>query len=143
MKASLVTIIILGALPGVDDPKAQAIKEELSKLQATWEEVSVDRDGKQLPLNRFGKELVIIEGDHYKITVSGEVRQSGTIVLDPTTNPKSIDYVVTGGMYAGTRKLGIYEWDGDNFRECHGKERPKDFASQPGHFVGVYKPMKP
>jgi hypothetical protein len=58
-----------------------------------------------------------------------------TITVDPSKNPKTMDYQMTEGVTKGKTQLGIYELDGDTFRSCFsapGAERPTEFTTKPG-----------
>ncbi len=55
--------------------------------------------------------------------------------LDPSKQPKSIDYAVTAGPNQGKKQFGIYELAGATVKFCFsaaGKERPADFTTKSG-----------
>jgi uncharacterized protein (TIGR03067 family) len=87
--------------------------------------------------------LITIKGSSY---YWGENEQGpgGTIVsIDPTTNPKTIEYL----NFDGATYLGIYEIDGDTYKDCitkDSKKPPKEFSAKPGsgHQLMVHKKVK-
>jgi len=131
----------------IDRISAADTKKELAKLQGTWRVVAIERDGaaatadgvKQMPL------LTIKGSDFYWGENEGG---GGTIVrMDPTTNPKTIEYKVNYGGPNGGTYLGIYEFDGDTFKDClttGSNQRPKEFTTKPGtgHQLMIHKRVK-
>jgi len=58
-----------------------------------------------------------------------------TMKLDPSTTPKCVDIVITGGDQKDAVLEGIYELQGDTLKICAkviGKERPGQFTSPEG-----------
>ena len=106
-------------------------QRELAKLQGTWKVVSLVRDGVESTADELKQwTLLTIKGSDY---YWGENQQGagGTIVsIDPSTNPKTIKYQGN----EGTVYLGIYEIDGDTFKDCliSSNERPKEFTAKLG-----------
>jgi uncharacterized protein (TIGR03067 family) len=147
MKRQIVAILIVGLLLAADDPKQAAVKMELEKLAGEWQLVSAEKDGKKLPPEQLNKkERVVIKGDQYTVLNGAKVLQRSTLMIDSTTNPKTIDRSITDGVNKGQKYLGIYELDGDTLRECSvtsGRERPKEFAGGNGVRLFVSKRVKP
>jgi uncharacterized protein (TIGR03067 family) len=109
-------------------------KDELKKLEGTWEIVSYEKDGLKIP-DELLKELprVTFKGNTY--TWSDDNRPGKIAKIDPTKKPKTIDYEVTGGDDKGQIELGIYTLEGDTFMDCfapHGKDRPTEFSAKEG-----------
>jgi uncharacterized protein (TIGR03067 family) len=68
----------------------------------------------------------------------------GTFKIDPTKNPKTIDYWPGRGNDPAQAWQGIYELSGDTFRDCMappGKPRPTEFSTPAGsgHIMMVFK----
>jgi uncharacterized protein (TIGR03067 family) len=137
---SVVTLVLI-ATPLL----TQDTKSELDKLQGHWVMVESTRDGKKTPA-----EIKIertIEGSNYTVTVKseeGEQVLSGTLKVDPTKNPKTIEATRTEGPDAGQAMLGIYEIDGNKQKVCFappGKGRPSEFVSKPGtgHVLTIWQ----
>jgi uncharacterized protein (TIGR03067 family) len=58
----------------------------------------------------------------------------GTVAIDPTKSPKSIDYHYLSGAYKGRDLPGIYAVEGDELTEAHalpGGSRPTGFGDGP------------
>src|SRR5262249_32555064 len=120
-------------------------EKELAKLTGIWKVVSLERDGVKATADELKQmPLVTYKGsDCYWGGNEGGL--GGTIAsFDPTKNPKTIVYKVNygAGIY-----LGIYEIEGDTFKEClteGSKERPKEFTAKPGsgNQLLIYKRVK-
>src|SRR4030095_4608370 len=67
-------------------------KKELVLMQGEWSMQTGINDGNALPdfMTKTGRRIV--KGDEVTVTVGGQVMMMVRISLDPTTNPKSIDY---------------------------------------------------
>src|SRR5258708_35241211 len=76
-----------------------AIAEEIKKLQGTWKQVAYERDGVTEPLDEQGWEpRVTFTGDTFVGTLAdGSIPIKGTYKLNPTRNPKTIDWADTIG----------------------------------------------
>jgi squalene-hopene/tetraprenyl-beta-curcumene cyclase len=113
----------------------RAVLPELKKLEGTWQIISDINDGKEMPADMAKKIRLIFAGDgDWKVTVDGNVVGAGTTKLDPTKNPKTVDYTFTEGEEKGKSMPGIYELNGDTFRHCGVMKgaRPTEFSSKPG-----------
>jgi uncharacterized protein (TIGR03067 family) len=71
-----------------------------------------------------------------------------TFTIDPSTSPKSIDYMNTAGSNKGKSQRGIYRFDGDQLTVCvssPGAARPAAFTSEKaaGHTLTVWKRIGP
>ena len=124
---------------------AQETKSDLDKLQGHWVMVESTRDGKKLP----GQVKIerTIEGNNYTVTVKsdeGEQVLSGTLKIDPTKQPKTIDATRTEGPDADKAMFGIYELEGNRQKVCFapvGKNRPTQFVSKAGtgHVLTIWQ----
>lgn len=135
MKHGLVTALALTFLLAANPPANQdkAVKEELDKLQGTWRITSLEMDGKPIPQEFLKEAKIIVKGDKFESRVG--VPYTGTVKIDPTQKPKTIDLVFESGPEKGNTSLGIYELDGDTWKICLGvntMERPTEFAAKPG-----------
>ena len=111
-----------------------ATKKDLAKLQGTWALVSGARDGKNVPEEEAKNTVITIRGSDFVFPDVSKIGTSakGTIKLDPTKNPKSID---STSSKDGTKSLGIYEFVGNGYRVCFaepGKDRPQHFSAKSG-----------
>ena len=113
----------------------EAIKKDLTQLQGEWTMVSGSADGQPMPDEMRKQMKRICKGDETTTMMAGQIYFKAKITIDPSKQPKTIDYQMTEGFTKGQKQLGIYEVDGDTFKSCFGKpggERPADFTSKPG-----------
>jgi uncharacterized protein (TIGR03067 family) len=87
------------------------IKKEFQPLQGGWSLVRAE--GQAVPPGMAG--LMFI-GEKYEGLSSGKVDERGTVKLDPSTKPMSIDLVITDGESAGKTQLGLIEITGDTMK---------------------------
>jgi len=140
---ALAAIVILPASAEEED----AVKKDMAQLQGEWSMVSGSADGQAMPEEMVKQMKRICKGDEATATMAGQVYIKAKIGIDPSKNPKTIDYQMTDGFTKGKTQLGIYEVNGDTFRSCFAKpgaERPTDFTSTPGdgRTVSVWKRIK-
>ena len=140
----LVAALAIGRAGAQDD----AAKKEMKKLEGTWATVSIEAAGQKVTdEDKIKTRKLTTKGDKYMLKVGDETVQ-GTIEINPTKKPKTIDVKPDSGSNKGKTLLGIYELDGDNLKIClaaPGKERPTAFAtaSENGQQLVVYKREKP
>jgi uncharacterized protein (TIGR03067 family) len=109
-------------------------KTDVDKLQGSWTIVTLEMDGAEMPAGAPGGSKIVVKGDKFN-TISMGATYDGTIALDPTKRPKSLDLKFTAGPEKGNTSRGIYELDGDNWKICltvTSKTRPSAFATAPG-----------
>jgi len=112
-----------------------AAKQDQAALQGEWSMVSGERGGSAMPdaMVKTGKRL--FKGDELTVTVGGMTIMKATVTLDPTKQPKAIDYKITDGPNKGKTQLGIYELKDDTVKFCFsnpGDERPAAFETKSG-----------
>ena len=125
-----------------------AVTEEMKKFQGTWKQIAYERDGVTEPLDEQGWEpRVTFTGDTFVVTLAdGSIPIQGTYKLDPTQNPKTIDWNDTIGEDAGKTLLAIYSMGGDRLVFCAaypGQERPTEFRTRPGQVLRVIQRESP
>lgn len=125
-----------------------AAKPETAQLQGEWKMVSGSADGQPMPEAMLSQMKRVCTNDEVTVTMAGQTYIKAKFTVDPTKQPKTIDYQMTGGFTEGKKQLGIYEMDGDTFKSCFGKpgaERPTDFTSKPGdgRTLSVWKSVRP
>lgn len=105
-------------------PPADAAKKALDQIQGSWQAVSLN--GQNLP---NGVEMILsFSGDKYENWVNGALDERGTVKIDPSTKPASIDFVIIQGDDAGKTQLGLVEVNGDSLIlsfAMPGNARPK------------------
>jgi len=128
--------LAVGLLLAADTPKEDpAKKKDSEKLQGAWKGDSGEVDGNALPDEFLKAAKFGFKGDKYTFE-AGDEKESGTITLDASKTPATIDLKIEEGRDKGKTQLGIYKVEGDKVKFCFGqpdaKERPKDFSSKAG-----------
>jgi len=109
-------------------------------VEGTWLVASVNGrtsggDGPQI--------TITITGDRYEQSVNGNVDESGTVKVDPTANPMTIDFIIITGVAQNTTQLGIFEVIGDTLKlylNMPGAAvRPADFMPLGDHLLIIAK----
>jgi uncharacterized protein (TIGR03067 family) len=125
-------VVALGAIGGLSaDEKAD--KADLKELQGTWVPKSAELGGKPLPADLNTMKMVI-KDDTYLVTV-GPTEDKGTLKIDASKKPKTIEIVGTEGPNKGKTFPAIYEIKGDKLTVCYdlnGKTAPTEFKTQDG-----------
>jgi uncharacterized protein (TIGR03067 family) len=121
-------------------------KADLKAMQGAWRPSSGESAGKALTFESLKPIRLVIVDDKYTVT-TGEIPDHGTLKIDATKNPKTMDIVSIDGANKGKKFLAIYELSGDTLKICYdlgGKNRPKDFKTAPGSqlFFATYRREK-
>lgn len=117
--------------------------EEMKKFQGNWRQIAYEKDGvKEPPLDELGWEpRTTFAGDTFVVTLAdGTIAIKGTFKLDPTQEPKAVDWTDHFGADAGKTFLAIYTLEGDRLVFCaadEGQERPTEFRTRPGEVLRV------
>ena len=114
--------------PGELDP-------ELENLQGEWSMLAMEQDGRSMPKEWLPAVRRVTRGRETTVTAGGQVMLKAEIRLDPSREPKTVDYLLMAEPNKGKPQLGIYAWEGERVRFCMaepGKERPNDFAAPAG-----------
>lgn len=132
--ALLIGLAIVAISPAWAEDK-DAIKTDSALLQGEWSMVSGSADGYPVPDSMLADSKRVCKGDETSVVVGGQLIMKAKFTVDPSKQPKTIDYQVIDGPTKGKTHLGIYELNGDTAKFCFGApgaERPADFASKPG-----------
>ena len=108
--------------------------DDLKDMTGTWKVESAEAGGKKIESEDLKEIVVKITGDRYEVKVKDKV-DAGTLKLDETQKPKSMDATDTEGLDAGKVVKAIYELSGDTLRVCYpmeGGDRPTEFATKEG-----------
>jgi uncharacterized protein (TIGR03067 family) len=129
-------LLTVAVLLAADQPPADATKKDLEKLQGDWAAVSFVSNGFKLADDDAQAYFRTIKGNQYTVSRYDKVMGKGNFTLDATKKPKTIDIetYLPGGK-KGPPVLGIYEFDGEKWKLCHGRpgsERPTAFESKEG-----------
>jgi uncharacterized protein (TIGR03067 family) len=121
---------------------SDAVATEMEKFQGTWRQIAHERDGVADPPDEQGWEpRATFTGDTFVVTLAdGRTAIKGTFKLDPTREPKAVDWTDTFGPDARKTFLAIYSLEGDRLVFCaasEGQERPTEFRAGPGQDLRV------
>ena len=114
---------------------AKVAPDELTHHQGTWVVTSFIRDGVETPAEIATSIVRVVEGDHVVWKRAGKSFAGTSLVLDPTTIPKSIDVMPDGGPSKDKRVLGIYQLEAEILTICMAspdQPRPKAFRAEKG-----------
>ena len=144
----LIASLVFATLAGEQAKPAQSAKPAkpsaaAAALQGTWAIASIN--GQPVPEDASAMTLTFT-ADKYHQTVGGQINERGTIKLDATKKPMTIDLIITEGSDAGKTQLGIIEATADTLRASFGfpgaTQRPTDFNLKEGSLVVLGKKQK-
>jgi uncharacterized protein (TIGR03067 family) len=135
---TLVGVMLVGA--GGQD---EAVKKELARMQGVWKTVSVEINGQAVPEEEFKDDRLTIRDGAFVLR-AGKSSTAGTLTLDPTKQPRTIDTETVLGKDKGIKSLGIYQLEGNTLKVCyvvHPNPRPTEFKTMPksGRALVVYQ----
>jgi uncharacterized protein (TIGR03067 family) len=107
-------------------------KRELKKLQGTWVLVSRAEGGQVVPAVGDSTTMTYT-GNKWAWKHGNTVVQAGTwevVAVDKTTT--KYQGRVTEGANLGGQAMGIFQFQGDQFRYCEGPSRPASFTTRRG-----------
>jgi uncharacterized protein (TIGR03067 family) len=141
------SLVIIAVAPSIAAEEGAA-KGDIAQLQGEWTMVSGSADGQAMPEEMRKQMKRVCKDDEATTTMGGQVFMKAKFTLDPSKQPKTIDYTMTEGFTKGEKQLGIYEIEGETFKSCFAKpgaERPTDFTSKSGdgRTLSVWKREKP
>jgi uncharacterized protein (TIGR03067 family) len=142
-------LTILASLLAFDPPKNDPVRAELKRLEGTWEAVEFEAEGRKMSAKDLagGQPPMVQEykGDRLLVKQGGKVVEEGTVKLDPTRAPKTMD--LTGKQDGREATLrAIYELTGDTLRVCYrpeGRPRPTEFKAEGQAMILTLKRQKP
>ncbi len=109
-RAILLGLLVFQAAQTPPASSASAdVKKALDQLQGSWQIVTFN--GQDAPPG-FDSALVFT-GDKYEQWTNGSVQERGSVKLDPSTKPMSIDLLIAEGDDAGKVQLGLAEVTAD------------------------------
>jgi uncharacterized protein (TIGR03067 family) len=119
---------------------------EQKALEGTWIPSAAEIAGQPFPEELRKKTKLVVAGDKYTVHV-GDTVDRGTVKIDTSKKPKTMDIIGAEGPNKGKTFLAIYELNGDTLRVCYnlgGKERPAEFKTTKDSlvFLATYQRAK-
>lgn len=126
----VVVLFCVAALAPVDTPRDEDVKKELARLQGVWKITSREVRGRALPNPTPDRYTLVIAGEQCQFYVYG-----GTVKLEPSRRPPTLDLFITDGRYQGRTLPGIYELSGNTLKLAlptsaqRAEQRPAGFTT--------------
>ena len=108
--------------------------DDLKDMAGTWKVESAEAGGQKIESEDLRAIVVTITGERYTVKMKDKL-DAGTLTLDETQKPKTMDATDTEGLDAGKVVKAIYELSGDTLKVCYasdGAERPTEMATKEG-----------
>ncbi|HEY1584934.1 MAG TPA: TIGR03067 domain-containing protein [Polyangia bacterium] len=125
----------------MDADTYKLVQDEIAKFQGTWKQVAYERDGVAEPQDdeQGWQPRTTFAGNSFVVTIAdGSTPIRGTFTLDPTQEPKAVDYTDTFGADAGKTFLAVYYFESDRLIFCAagaGLPRPTAFKTKAGQVL--------
>lgn len=127
---------------------SDAAKQELKKLEGEWKVEKVEAGNTSATPDQL-KELksVTFKGNAFT-SLAGVAKVEGTVKIDPTKNPKTMDINFKAGQDKDVTYRAIYSLSADELKMCGagvGRDRPKSFdvKDKPDLTLMIFKRAKP
>lgn len=133
----------------MNDERDPAIQKEIELFQGTWKQIGYERDGVVEPIDdeKDWQPITTFKGTTFEVRIAdGSTPIRGTFRVDPTLNPKAVDYTDTHGQDAGLTFPAIYRFEGDRLIFCaadQGQSRPTEFKTRPGWVLRTHQRIGP
>jgi uncharacterized protein (TIGR03067 family) len=138
---SFLGIVALGGSALAQQPAD--VSKTLAPFQGTWSLVMGDA---KAPPGGPKAILLTITGDRYAQVVDGTVTERGTLKIDTTAKPMTIDLSIQDGADAGKLQVGLIELSGATLTLHLGfpgsTTRPTSMAPAPGFLLFTMKKTK-
>jgi uncharacterized protein (TIGR03067 family) len=135
MKRFLVPAIAAAAFLLGFVPFVQA--DDLKAMEGKWRVETAEAGGKAVDAPDLKELLITITGATYEVMFKDKTDR-GSLALDETKSPRTMDATDTEGDDVGKVIKAIYELKGDTMRVCYpikGDMRPVEFATKEGSAV--------
>ena len=131
MQRLLCALVVAATMVGV------ARADDLKDMEGTWLVTIHEVSGKKLGDEQIKKSesTIIIKDGKYQNVFMGKTISEGTLKLDSTKKPKTMDALVAEGPGKGKSMLGVFELNGDSMTVCFAqvdKERPTGLKTDEG-----------
>ena len=109
----------------------------MDMLQGEWQVVGIERPGSPGNPDELVRVRIVFDGNCVT-NMDGEQKVwEGEFRLEPTQEPKAIDFTGTADPNKGEKAFGIYRVEGDALTICVGKERPTEFSGKETILIGL------
>jgi uncharacterized protein (TIGR03067 family) len=111
--------------------------DDLKAMEGTWRVESVEAGGKAVEAEDLQSLELTISGEHYTVKTKDGM-DVGTLKLDETQKPRTMDATKTEGFDAGKVVKAIYTIEGNTLKVCcapDGGQRPTELATKEGEAV--------
>ena len=145
MHIILLAVVTAMSAVGTDEPKKDAVKDEVKKFAGTWKLVAANIDNQEKDADEVKTASLIVEGDTFTLKIGNELHK-GKFTVDPSKKPKTIDVEFTEGMLKNSKVLGVYQIDGKKRTSCFAvtdMERPTEVAAGKGRYLWTWEAVKP
>jgi len=133
--AMLVAVVLMSAGVMAQDAK-KPVDKAFAPLQGTW---TITTFNGQSTDGMGGTSALVIKDDKYQQVTSGTVDERGSLKLDATKKPMTIDLIIEEGNDAGKLQLGIIEVTGDTMKVklnlAGATPRPTSFEAEEGQIL--------
>ena len=99
----------------------------MDMLQGEWQVVSIERPGSPVNPDELVRVRYIFDKDCATLMNGEQKGWEGAFRVDPTEEPKAIDFTGTSDPHKGEMAFGIYRVEDDALTICVGKKRPTEF----------------
>lgn len=133
MNVSTLGFVLSAALFAGAEEKG-AVGKEQKKLQGKWVATALRHGDAETPREELdrGAVTLVIRGNRFIFTTPKET-QKGTLRVDGSKSPRTLDLVLPTREGEKKTILCIYEWDGEVLRIAGDQQkRPRDFRSRLG-----------
>ena len=100
---------------------------DMDMMQGEWQVVRIERPGSPGNPDEFVRVRYIFDKDRATLMDGEQKGWEGVFRVDPTEEPKTIDFTGTADPHKGEEAFGIYRVEGDALTICVGKKRPTQF----------------
>jgi len=107
--------------------------DDFKSMEGKWKVDSAEVNGKIVDAPELKDIQITISGDRYEALIKDHIDR-GSLKLDETQKPRTMDATKTEGDEVGKMIKAIYEINGDTMRVCYamtGDARPTEFATKP------------
>jgi len=102
----------------------------MDMMQGEWQVVRIERPGSPGNPDELERVRYIFNKDRVTLMNGEQKVWEGVFRLEPTREPKAIDFTGTADPHKGEKGFGIYRVQGDALTMCVGKERPPEFSGK-------------